>query len=383
MSLAIDFEAVLTQSQPGFSFPGADLNTLSDGKLLASLHGADSSGSTKHFLSEDDGASWTLQSTETPSSAPFTARTAHLHENKLFTIFGGIDTYKLRIYESTDDGATWSLVKTIDNAGATNPVPPNILDWAGFNRGELVLVGRFGPISDVEYFTGLKSSNNGEDWDDDLDIVDTTYHPNCSAIGVAGGGKWIAGAELPIDDPRTGSTQPWFARSTNYGASWTRPVNAPAPGPMYSGAVNAICTLDQTIVLAGGQGIAYDGSKYLYLWRSTNAGASWSAIPQGDVTDIDDDPDYPYIAAITRMPGKFALLGFRFGANVPSVPWRISTDHGETWSTTGLTVTGSIPSGSTVCSNFALSRDGHVLVTTTNALASSQSYKIWRGTVTC
>ncbi len=169
--------------------------------------------------------------------------------------------YGAGVLKSTDAGATWnttglswsqSQYRAV-NTLVIDPTNPNII-YAAMNR-----YGSYGGI--------YKSTNGGTTWGNYLtgyDIKDLVMHPDSSQVlYCVAGYPW-------------GSSSNGVYKSTNGGTSWTKLSNGLPSSSTQGRQALAISPSSPTTVYVGISKTLSGGAGLLGVYRTTDAGASWS-----------------------------------------------------------------------------------------------------------
>jgi photosystem II stability/assembly factor-like uncharacterized protein len=242
------------------------------------------------------------------------------------TMLGSL--YYTRLYKSTDGGLNWTSACTgitECNNSSSAPFITVLAKWDGDATGNTVFT-----YSNAKVY---KSTNFGSSWS----ALGTTGFPttshfirgvgaaksNGNVLGVVanagrvfltnnGGASWTQAGELPNNGLSTSSiafdtanpntvyvssvapdaTKSHLWKSTNFGASWTAIENGlPAGVPV-----------NQVVVDPGSNTTLYTAT-HLGVYRSTDAGASWTrfgtGMPLVNVTDLEILPDSSLVRAAT------------------------------------------------------------------------------------
>lgn len=231
-----------------------------------------------------------------------------MHPNTSGTMLGSL--YNTRIYKSTNGGSTFASASTGITESNTSSAPFNtkLYAWAGDSTGNTVYT-----------FVNLKiykSTNYAGSWT----ALGTSGLPasgwNIRNMGVAKTSNNVLGIA------GTGGT---VYLSSNGGASWTAAATPPNNGLSMS--YIWFSTTDSNIIYVAS--VAPDGTKS-HLWKSTNFGASWTAIdgagfPQGVPVDtIQNDPLDPNVLYAGTHLGVYTSADggatwTRFGSGMPLV----------------------------------------------------------------
>ena len=220
------------------------------------------------------------------------------------------------IFKSTDDGASWSQVMSFTNSGA--------LYYVG-----KIAVASNSTVYAAGYYDVYKSTDGGQTWDE----LDLTFNPvsgnspgavddiavdptNPNVIYVSYGSTWSGD-----------STSYGVHKSTDGGSSWAWLTSGLPPADQISRVSLAIAPSNNQILYAGINGnkpgsTTEDTNR---VYKSTNAGASWTLLPSvSSTTDFGGNQGwYNNLVAVDPLhPDTVYVGGIDF--------WR-SADGGQTW----------------------------------------------------
>lgn len=233
---------------------------------------------------------------------------ALVHPNTGSTMLGTL--YNTRIYKSTNGGSTFLSASSgiTESNTASAPFHTRLVAWAGDPTGNTV----YTHVNLKVY----RSTNYAGSWT----ALGTSGLPttgwNIRNIGVAKTSNNVVGIA------GTGGT---IYLTNNGGASWIKAATPPNNGLSMS-AIWFSTTDANTVYIAS---VAPDATK-THLWRSTDFGASWTAIdgggfPQGvPVNTIQNDPLDPNVLYAGTHLGVYTSADngatwTRFGAGMPLV----------------------------------------------------------------
>jgi hypothetical protein len=192
--------------------------------------------------------------------------------------------HEIYFSRSTDNGENWSEALNISNSSLDSLAPEITVD----SSGNINVVWQEDTISSeyVVYFS--RSTDNGENWSEALNISNTLGSSGAPGIAVDSDGNigviWSNG--------HSGNHEVYFSRSTDSGVNWSEAVN-----------------ISNTLVNSRASGIAMDSARninvvwlegnsvieyIIYFSRSTDNGASWSTAL--NISSPMEYPDVPVIA---------------------------------------------------------------------------------------
>ncbi len=231
--------------------------------------------------------------------------------------------------KSTDHGATF--VTPIQVSGGTWADKPWMASSANGNDVYIAWTTR-GDLYAVN------SHNAGATWSSPLRLTNETgmYYFSNGGTVLPNGTAVIVGSEYPESGNVTGQTGPIpiaVFRTTNGGASWTRSV----PDTLFTGATYATSSVTTvasdasgTLVLVYSGSLAVGGNGHVYVRRSTDSGATWSA--RTELTTSAGGADATSVAAAGKAAGQFTVTWMDARGGGWNVWQRGSTDGGLTWS---------------------------------------------------
>ena len=235
----------------------------------------------------------------------------------------------IQFIKSTDHGATWTSPIQISGGTwadkpwlATSATGADVyVTWT--TRGDLYAVN---------------SHNSGSAWSLPLKVTSESgmyYYSNGGAV-LPGGAAVMVGSEYPESGNATGSTGPVPIvefRTTNGGTSWTRTVvDTLSTGATYetSSVTTVAADASGTLVLVYSGSTAVGANGHVYVRRSIDSGATWSA--RTEITDSAGGADATSVAAAGKGSGQFTLTWMDARAGGWNVWQRGSIDGGLTWS---------------------------------------------------
>lgn len=371
----INFSTVL--DEPNFSAspsqPGCYV--ISDFTILLGAYTNDTPGKFAFYRSTNDGQSWFPVSELPPGDHTFAARLVTLPPNIIIFPVAYEDTNTGKIYRSTDGGDTWTIAASVPfSAGAGQP--HGCYGCTGIQRRGAIVGGNFGgtPASGtLLQFT--RSLDAGITWSNNPPLYVDTDGSWVNAIATGANGKLAAGVASVF-----GVTPPIkISLSTDYGTTWPSTVPLPATGSPNAFDIFSITWVTSDIVLASGQVSGTGGASTTPLWRSTNAGTSWTQIPSGNISDWHAPAAQRGIYEVRRLTRDLCAFGWGRTFNDGTPPWRFSADAGATWlvPTTSDASWGSLDgkTSGAICTTPG----GKILVAT----IVNNNLRVFRGTYEC
>jgi hypothetical protein len=231
--------------------------------------------------------------------------------------------------KSTDHGATFTA--PIQVSGGTWADKPWIATSANGNDVYITWTTRGNLYA-------VNSHNAGNTWSAPLKVTNESgmYYFSNGGTVLPNGTAVMVGSEYPESGNVTGQTGPIpiaVFRTTNGGTSWTRSV----PDTLFTGATYATSSVttvasdaNGTLVLVYSGSLAVGGNGHVFVRRSTDSGATWSA--RTELTNSAGGADATSVAAAGKGNGQFAVTWMDARTGAWNVFYRGSTDGGSTWS---------------------------------------------------
>jgi hypothetical protein len=184
----------------------------------------------------------------------------------------------------------------------------------------------------------VNSHNAGVSWSAPLQVTAESgeYYFSNGGTVLPNGTAVMVGSEYPESGNVTGQSGPIpiaVFRTTDGGTSWIRSV----PDTLFTGATYATSSVTTvasdasgTLVLVYSGSLAVGGNGHVYVRRSTDSGATWSA--RTELTTSAGGADATSVAAAGKASGQFAVTWMDARGGGWNVWQRGSTDGGLTWS---------------------------------------------------
>lgn len=340
--------------------------------------------------STDDGNTWALLTTL--PNGNFVSRVFSPATNEVYVAQANVAGGKLRLHRSTDGGATWAVVyEHTDFDGVT--VNTAIQDWIRVSATVYLAIGAFeNPTTGANQSAVLRSTDGGATWAiyTDIDFASSGAR-SYSAVRLAATGRIIVGRRWTDQAEPFGRTIKVYYSDDN-GATWTIsgafPGNYPQTG---AGALNknifALADLGGGVVLASGGFIndsdigAVPTAQVLWVWRSTDSGATWSRIANSTI--VNAPADDVAVGAFLALGSSRVLVGYGWQdqPHAAAPGWRLSLDNGATWAnqpTAAAPPDGTFYSPSQMILNDA----GQIISVAALDEGANGGAEIWLGTLT-
>jgi|GEM_PF-1721267 len=260
------------------------------------------------FKSNDGGASWSAINVGL-TNLDVTALALSPGYATDHTLFIGM--YDGGVFKSSDGGASWSAV----NTGLTNLWVRTLAISPDYAADGTLFAGTHDAYSGGIYYAGgvFKSTNGGASW---IAVNTGLTNPNINALAVSP--SYVSDHTLFAGTLGSGV---YYAggvfKSTNGGASWSAVNTGPTNLAVYALALSSGYASDHTI-FAG----TYGGG----VFKSTDGGASWSAVNIGS-TNLG-------VRALALSPG-YANDHILFAGTLGGGIFK-STDGGASWSAVNI-----------------------------------------------
>jgi hypothetical protein len=305
---------------------GANVNRSNAQQMLGSLYYLRIQKST------NGGASWASATTgitevNNSSTAPFITRLipweGSTTGNEIFTFSN------FKVYKSTNYAGSWA-------ATAAAPISSGVIRHMGVAASNINIIGVVASGGRV-----LLSSNGGASWT----TVASGASPDPMALPNSNLSlSWI---HFDVSNPNTvyvasvaaDATKSHLWKSTNFGASWTA---IDGNNGLPSGApVNTIKS--DPVPAAGQPGMVLYAGTHMGVYRSTDAGTSWSrfggGMPLVSVTDLYISPDDSLVRAATYGRGFWQLNALAANDfSISASPATVSVVQGSSGTTTVSTM---------------------------------------------
>ncbi len=231
--------------------------------------------------------------------------------------------------KSSDHGVTWSA--PVQVSGGTWADKPWMATSANGNDVYITWTTRGNLYA-------VNSHNAGATWSAPLKVTNESgmyYYSNGGSV-LPNGTAVMVGSEYPESGNATGATGPVPIvefRTVNGGTSWTRTVvDTLNTGATYetSSVTTVASDANGTLVLVYSGSTAVGANGHVYVRRSTDSGATWTA--RSELSTAAAGADATSVAAAGKGNGQFTVTWMDARGGAWNVWQRGSTDGGLTWS---------------------------------------------------
>ena len=244
------------------------------------------------WKSTNGGSSWSAIGDLLPS---LSIGTLEMDPNNSQTLYLGLgdafDATGVGLLKSTDGGAHWSAPVFLGDSTVINDIAVSKAD------SSVVMVatnqGLFRSTNAGAGFSPVSLATGGAD-----------AQPFVWSVVNPSGSTFVASMEASFSN-LSGSTDGEIWRSTNAGASWTRSTGLAAAAPVGRTTL-AASPSDPSVMYAMSAISNYFGADDLAgLFRSTNGGSSWTALPTAKAQYTNHNAESPTVATLLNGQGWY------------------------------------------------------------------------------
>jgi hypothetical protein len=284
---------------------------------------------TAHWLrSTDNGFTWAATGDTFGLNGQMGAFPTNIQPNVICSPYWIAANNESGILRSTNHGLTWTSVMLDGPAPSPNGRAVFCYGVQSHDKTHAIAWGALDGNDDNPAKIYATSTDGGLTW-----TLRDAWDPagpfdSCNSMGIAAGGLVWAQYMQGHTDPRVAK----FARSEDYGLTWTvlSTMGSLASPPLP--AAWAIAALDsQNIVMGGNNGaIPPDGAPG--LWWSDDAGDTLHLVSPGDINDWPGGSGNNVVQEVKRLTNDACLVCFdNQNGGSPVSCWRISLDKGHTY----------------------------------------------------
>lgn len=372
MTIAVNMEIVY-EAETNYSHatdPGAYL--LSNGQIILGKQTLKGSNAVCEFFgSSDYGKTWSVRS-ELPNAAiDEECRMAHLPGNVL--LFPTIDDSQKTpaIYRSVDGAYSWTKVVEWNAAALTNKAY-RVQSVTSYGRGSAIAYGWLAHAVNEGYNSMIaRSTDAGATWTTEPGNVVGSFVSLPSMIAQAPGALLAAGQRVGL------------YTSTDDGASWSGPASLPDPPNRFLKFIAcARCLSDDIWMCGGNYNKIVAGNYQPAVWRTTNAGSTWSLLTAGNIQNWNNNTGQNTCQEIHRVEKNFAMMALTYRLEVARGPWSYSIDQGANWLEPNTSGTDwsliRVQAAGAMCT----APDGGIISTLSALTFPGATFQIWKTKVT-
>ncbi|KAH8068715.1 hypothetical protein JL721_6578 [Aureococcus anophagefferens] len=284
----------------------------------------------------------------------------------------GRDSGSAYVFRTTNGGASWTQVAKLVASDAAAD------DWFGYSvavSGDLVVVGALwnddaGSGSGSAYV--FRTTNDGASWTQVAKLVAS----DAAAGDSFGSSVAVSGDLVVVEDAGSDSGSAYVFRTTNDGASWTQVAKLVASDAAAGDYFGDSVAISGDLVVVGADNNYFDGeqSGSVYVFRTTNDGASWTQSAKLVASDAAAGDSFGSSVAVS---GDLVVVGAKY--NDAAGSWSGSayvfrtTNDGASWTETAKLVASDAAAVDSFGSSVAVSGDLVVVGAKYNDAAGSWS----------
>ena len=276
------------------------------------------------LYSDDSGLTWnSLSSTDGVPGQTFLFPT-NVHAGVIVSPTYNLPAGTPKIIRSTNGGASWSTVfGPVSSSGRA----AGINGCQSYGNGSVVAWGELSGVgTDPPKIFGT-STDGGATWTahTSWDVGDKFDY--CNALGIAEEGNWYAQYTKKGGINRTSN----FARTTDFGSTWTTLGTPPGGTGTPTNYANAITCFDPTHLAMCGT-ITY--ASFVGppgVWWSDDAGSTLNLVSSSDIVNCPTSGTTVQGLEVKRLTKDACILAFDQQTGSAGSPWRVSLDQGQTY----------------------------------------------------
>lgn len=379
MTTTLRVERVLTTSSEDNRKANLGALYLTDGTLLCGLGRDYDDPKTWWYKSTNNGATWSKVS---ETAAPIHNDAAYAcHQPTGLALAPGVtlDYVDAKIFRSLDYGSSWSTVLDIEGPHTPPFRTVVISQIATYGRTNAIATGQFEPAVAGPWSHFAKSTDSGATWT----LGPAVFRQNNGTWGQlvanVGGGVFVAMANTTATD--VAKNDIW--KSNDHGDTWSvvGSITLPAGAALLEPTAFTIMTPDVWLLSGIHNPSAVGDVPGLY--RTTDAGATWTRITSSVIPSWPSDGFPVPIWEVKRLTRDAVIMGLRANDSGTYPPWRVSLDQGETWDTVQVIAHGSIPARCEAMGAIVIAGDGRLILPLFTRTDDGADRDIWRGTWIC
>jgi len=360
------------QAQPG-------IIALSDGSYLFGWCYDFNAPKSRWFRSTDQGETWTERTGTIGGAHQQATRATNRPTGETFFLGTTVEFENTAIMKSVNGASSWSQSEIYDNGG--NPAAPRMMGCGIIleNRTNIIAVGQFEVATGSPRLAFTRSTDGGASWTPYGAILAANNASYGTAICNAGNGVLFAAA---VYQPSFGYFSKIF-KSTDGGANFSQAGNLPMPANTLQAEIHSITAVTPEIIVCCGNGVQSPHTDAAIVFRSTDAGDTWSIIAPSDIagyTALGEDGQCREVKRITR---DSIILGINNLPTTNAPPWALSTDQGATYPLTPSVIGASIPDQAFALGSIVVAKNGNILLPLYADLGSDCVREVWIGNIVC
>jgi len=379
MALSWTVRRVLTHSDPDSLQAQPGVVALSDGSYLFGWCYDFNNPASRWFRSTDQGETWTERTGTVGGAHAQPTRATNRPTGEVFFLGTTEGSENVSIMKSSDGAATWSQSEVYQNP----PGPPfNQVLGTGIilvDRGTLIACGQFDTSTGSPGIPFAVSTDGGGTWTTQENFLATSRASYATAITNAGNGLLFCAAILKP----AYSYYPNIFRSTDGGASWHEAGALPVPPNTIHVEIHAITAVTDQIIICCGSGVQTPHSTATHVFRSTDAGDTWSIIAPADIAGWNALGTDGQCREVKRITRDAVILGINNLPDTNAPPWALSLDAGATYPLTPSVLGASIPNQAFALGSIVVAKNGNILLPVYADLGSSCERELWIGNIVC
>ena len=244
------------------------------------------------WKSSNGGSSWTAIGDALPSLSIGTLEMDPTNPQTLYLGLGdAFDATGVGLLKSTDGGAHWSSPVFLGSSTVINDIAvaksnPNVV-VAATNEGL------------------FRSINGGSSFDEvSLTTGGADPHPYVWSVVNPSGSTFVASMEASISN-LTGATDGQIWQSTDAGGSWARSTGFTAAAPLGRTTLSASPSTPSVMYAMSAISNYFSPDDLAGLFRSTDGGASWTALPTAKAQYVNHNSESPTVVTILNGQGYY------------------------------------------------------------------------------
>lgn len=352
---------------------------LTDQTILCALGQETNPPVARWFRSTDGGAAWTEVTSSMGGLHNNNSFGCHFPENVAVAPSAELDFATCGIVRSINHGGSWNTV--FQRNGPVTPPFRTVVckQIISYERTKGIAVGQFGASAAGPWIHTITTADAGATWQDGVSIFRQNNGTWGTIIANLGGGSFVAMADTQTVDPDKNKV--W--KSTDHGATWAILSTLPVPSGTNFLKPYAITILTDQIWLISGLHNPSAVANIPALYRTTDAGATWTRISSSVIANWPADGNPVTIGEVKRITRDAAIMAARSDAAGSIPPWWMSNDQGATWDQITISGGAAIPSFANGVGAIVTSQSGKIILPLFAAAGGGAHLQIWTGEIEC